>query len=298
MFIFPYQIGRRLQHVPWVTIALIAANVVASVAFFFVMFRVVTDVVMAAKTADDLLAMLIDRLAWWMFYPDWRGLYTWFTSSFLHADPMHLVSNMFFLYLFGSVVEDAVGHWRYLALYVGGAAAAAALYALTELIVPGPAKMSIGASGALAAVMAIFALRFHKTKMRFAYFFMIFFRIRAGTFETTSIVGVGIWAVGELLYGLLQLGGVGSSTAHWAHLGGLVFGGVAAYTLGFIKQASNEYLLDDVAAYSAAGAHGAAASAYAKIAENDAANPFWQLANARERLLAGGAGATGAAEQL
>lgn len=279
----PFKVGRRRRRVPIVTLTLIAMCVLASFAFFPYMLGAAHEAMSTAESQTEFNAIMVRELGGFMFYPDLRGLYTWLTSAFLHGDLVHLASNMFFLWLFGSVVEDAVGRGRYLGLYIAGAAAAAALYTITSVLSPEGAKLSLGASGALAAVMGVFATRFHSIKMRFAYVI----GWRPGTFEARSVWGVGMWGLGELAYGILQLGGLSSGTAHWAHLGGLLFGVGAALTMGFLKDASREYLIDDLAMYQAAGAHSAAAGAYAKLAESDPDDPFWALAQARETLLAG-----------
>lgn len=268
------------------TIGLILVTVAASLAFFGFMYRAEARAYAAFQAGTpqgDAIAGLVRELGTWAFYPDWRATYTWFTSAFLHGNFMHLLTNMVFLWLFGSVVEEAVGRWRFLLLYVAGAAASAALYGVTEVLMPGDPRVSLGASGALAAIMGIAAVRFHSAKLKFAY--LIF--IRAGTFETTAAWGVAMWGLGELAYGALQFGGMDSGTAHWAHLGGLAFGVTAAFALGFLRDASREYLLDDVALFEAAGAHDLAAAKYAAIAKGDPDNPFWLLAQARETLLSG-----------
>lgn len=141
-----------------------------------------------------------------------------FTYLLVHADWWHVIGNMWFLFLCGLALEDRWGRLAFAAYYVvGGVVAAGAHHLLTG----DPSAALIGASGAVAAAMGAFLVLFAKTKIRF----VGFFAFRIFSFEAPAYVMLPMWAVVEVLYGLVTSS---SGTAHWAHAGGFAFGaGVA-----------------------------------------------------------------------
>jgi membrane associated rhomboid family serine protease len=249
-FALPFKIDRALKRLPLVTLLLIAVNVVLCLCTFW------------NRSVIDALGFKMNA----------SGVYTWFTSMFLHGDPVfHLGGNMFFLWLFGSVVEDAIGRVRYIALYFVGGLAASLLHGLMVLaFMPQMRDVpAIGASGAIAAVVGLFAVRFYKTRMRLAYFVWIVVFVKWGVWKITSVAGVALWGAREVLSGLMAVSGSGSNVANWAHIGGLAFGVGAALLIGFVREADREYLGDEAAAYAATGTHSVAAVKYRQLsAEN------------------------------
>lgn len=145
----------------------------------------------------------------------WPGL---LTHQFLHAGLLHLLFNLWFLWLVGCNVEDAWGRVLFPAFYLSGGAVAA--WAHGVLAEPSP-RMLIGASGAVAAAMGAFLVGFATTKIRFL--FLLFLRPR--TFWAPAYVMLPLWVAAEVLWGLA---GAGSGVAHWAHVGGFGFGFVVA----------------------------------------------------------------------
>lgn len=95
---------------------------------------------------------------------------TWLTAAFLHASTGHLLGNMVFLFLFGFSVEPGPGRWRYLAFYllgaVGGSLMAGWAYA-------GQGSYGLGASGAVSALMGMYAVLYRLRRVRF--FYQLFF---------------------------------------------------------------------------------------------------------------------------
>ncbi len=268
-FFFPYRIERRTTSFPWVTTTLIALNTIVFMGTWL---------------------MLREIAPAWGFMWGPRAVFTWFTSTFLHADPFHLGFNMFFLWLFGSFVEDALGHWRYLALYLAGGLAAALTDGLFGvLITPQYANVpSIGASGALAAIMGLFMVRFYKNKVRIAYFFMIWFYPKWGVWRPTGLVAIGLWFLGELWSGMWLTTGTWTGVANWAHIGGLVFGAAAGLMLGAKYDADTEYLTDEATEWAASGAHDIAAGKYGQLVERAPENPEALLGEAKALLGAHG----------
>jgi membrane associated rhomboid family serine protease len=152
-----------------------------------------------------------------LFFQDPVGQgYRLLTSMFLHGSFFHILSNMWFLWVFGDNVEDRMGHGRFLLFYLlGGLAAALAqgLFSLTSTI------PMIGASGAVSAVLGAYYILFPRAYVvsMILFVFPLFVTFPAGFY-------IGYWAFLQLFQGLLGLPGV----AWWAHLGGFLFGALMA----------------------------------------------------------------------
>lgn len=148
------------------------------------------------------------------------GLGTLLTSMFLHGGWLHLIGNMLFLWVFGDNIEAVLGPVLYLGFYLVGGLAASAAHILFNL---GSDIPSIGASGAISAVLGAYIVMFPHSRVRVL--FLLGFR--AGVTRVTALVFLGIWGVTQLLNGLASLGAATAQTsgvAFWAHIGGFVFG--------------------------------------------------------------------------
>src|SRR5580698_5172866 len=147
---------------------------------------------------------------------------SYLTANFLHGGWMHLIGNMWFLWLAGFVLEDVWGRWLYSAFYLIAGAAALQFYAWTN---PGSVIPTLGASGAVAALMGAFLVRFPKMKIEMAWLFIFkLYRFKAAAYWLLPL-----WLFGEIFYG--SLFGSSSGVAHWAHVGGFVFGALAALAI-------------------------------------------------------------------
>ncbi len=137
------------------------------------------------------------------------------TSAFLHAGWMHLLGNIYFLWLCGCSLEDVWGRPLYVVFYLvsGAAAAIAHAWAFPD----NPAHL-VGASGAIAGLMGAFLIRFYNTRIRFFYWYWIHF----GTFLAPAWIMLPLWLLGQVFYALLYADA--SPVAFWAHIGGFVFG--------------------------------------------------------------------------
>ncbi len=141
-----------------------------------------------------------------------------FTSMFLHAGFLHILGNLWFLYIFGDNVEDALGHGRYLLLYLAsgmGACLTQLLFAPTSLV------PMIGASGAIAGVMGAYFSLFPQARVLTLVFIILFITV----WEIPAYIFLGFWFLMQFLMGSTSLdrahlGGV----AFWAHVGGFVVG--------------------------------------------------------------------------
>jgi membrane associated rhomboid family serine protease len=154
-----------------------------------------------------------------------QQLFSLFTSMFLHGGWLHIISNMVFLLVFGDNVETVMGKAGYLIFYlVGGLAASAAFIALN----PNTTVPSIGASGALAAVLGAYIVMFPRSQVR-ALVFLGFF---ATVTRVTAFIFLGLWFLLQLFQGIGTLGVEQSGgVAYWAHIGGFVFGLVVGFVL-------------------------------------------------------------------
>ena len=141
-----------------------------------------------------------------------------FTSMFLHAGLSHLLGNMLYLWIFGDNVEDRLGHFWYFVFYLaGGIMAAFAHVALN----PNSVIPTVGASGAIAAVLGAYLILFPQVKV--LTFVPIGFFLRLTLLPASLLLG--FWFVLQLFNGLLTLGLADmGGTAFWAHIGGFVFG--------------------------------------------------------------------------
>jgi len=141
------------------------------------------------------------------------------TSMFLHTGWLHLIGNMWFLWLAGFILEDRWGRIIYPIFYLLAGIAASVFHAL---FYPGSIIPSLGASGAVAALMGGFLVRFPKLKIEMLWY-MLIFRIR---FKAYAYWLLPLWLITEVFYG--SLFGQVSAVAHWAHVGGFLFGALGA----------------------------------------------------------------------
>jgi membrane associated rhomboid family serine protease len=167
-------------------------------------------------------ASLPERYA---FVPAKPTAISYLTANFLHGGWLHLIGNMWFLWLAGFVLEDVWGRGVYTAFYLIAGAAALQFHAWSN---PGSMIPTLGASGAVAALMGAFLIRFPKMKIEMAWFFLMrpfLFRFKAAAYWLLPL-----WLLLEVFYGTLS----GSSgVAHWAHVGGFLFGALAALGLHY-----------------------------------------------------------------
>src|ERR1035441_10341336 len=147
---------------------------------------------------------------------------SYLTANFLHGGWLHLIGNMWFLWLAGFVLEDVWGRWLYSAFYLIAGAAALQFYAWSN---PGSITPTLGASGAVAALMGAFLVRFPKMKIEMAWlFFFKLYRFKAAAYWLLPL-----WLFSEIFYG--SLSGSLSGVAHSAHVAGFLVGAVAAVAI-------------------------------------------------------------------
>ena len=156
-------------------------------------------------------------------------LYTPFiTSTFLHGGWMHFLGNMLYLWIFGDNVEDRFGHVGYAAFYLAGGVAAGVAHLLFN---PGSVVPTIGASGAIAAVMGAYFILYPRA--RIVSLAIVFFWIQI--ISVPAFFYLAFWFILQLAAGTVALGTMDAAeggVAWWAHLGGFAFGAVAVLVVG------------------------------------------------------------------
>ena len=210
----PYRDTVPLEHRPWVTWALIALN-----AMFFAYGRLLPEDRLGRL--QYLYGLVPARFA----YPDWAakagfpaGDYTPFvTSMFMHGSGLHLILNMWLLWIFGDNVEDRMGGVRFLAFYIlcGLLAGACQVYANPLSTTP-----TIGASGAIAGVMGAYFFLFPYARIVIWVFFLPLF------VEVPAIAFLGLWVIIQLYKATTGLVSATpySDVAWFGHLGGFIAG--------------------------------------------------------------------------
>lgn len=143
---------------------------------------------------------------------------TLITAMFMHGGLAHLIGNMLYLWICGDNLEDRLGHFRYLIFYLlcgiiaGLCHVLSTLFLDRDLLTP-----SLGASGAISAVLAEYVMLFPRKKI---YIWFIFF-----VFAVPSLIVIGLWFVFQLSNGYGALGGEqASGIAYAAHIGGFIVG--------------------------------------------------------------------------
>jgi membrane associated rhomboid family serine protease len=163
------------------------------------------------------------------------ALLTLFTSMFMHGGWLHIIFNMLFLWIFGNNVEDSMGRLKFVIFYLLGGLAAVGLQIAVN---PDSTAPTVGASGAIAAVLGGYLLLYPRARILTVLFIFFFF-----TFvEIPAMVMLGIWLFLQFLPAVGQLASPdvgGGGVAYWAHIGGFVFGMATIFL--FAHRKSGEY---------------------------------------------------------
>lgn len=188
--------------------------------------------------ANAHMAALIEQLqrlesetviARYAFFPSRATFSSSITSAFLHGGFLHIIFNMWFLWLAGTVLEDAYGRILYPIFYLLSGLAASWGHQLfnAQSIVP-----TIGASGCVAGLMGAFLVRNFKTKIDFAFVYWFFSLMpRVYKFKAPAWLMLPLWLGAQLLSATVV--GKSGGVAYWAHIGGFAFGMVGALALRF-----------------------------------------------------------------
>ena len=194
------------RHVPWVTLALVGLNLLASF--------------LGALDRQVILEFSFD--------PNSPSVLFALTSLFLHANTLHLLGNLVFLAAVGPRVEEVAGWWKFLLVYLaGGFVGVAAHWAVMRAI--GGGLPLLGASGSIAAVAGYAAVRFMRSRVPLAP------RLRV-TVGTVTMIWVGLQGVGAFV----RLGDPGGA-AFWTHLAGFLVGLLLSLALGAPAEARRQH---------------------------------------------------------
>lgn len=187
------------------------------------------------------------------------NLLTLFSSIFMHGSWMHLIGNMLFLWVFADNIEAKIGSFKFLLFYLGGGLIASFAHIFFSIVGTDLAQItcfpcasfdtcpeggnivsavipSLGASGAISAVMGAYLLMYPKSQIKVLV--LILFR----SFHVPAILFLGIWFGQQLLSGVGSLGPTNASSegvAWWAHIGGFLYGLLAGF---YLKKIFNDQI--------------------------------------------------------
>jgi len=147
---------------------------------------------------------------------------TLLTHMFLHGGWMHLIGNMWFLWIFGNNVEDSMGHVRFAVFYLlcGLAAAALQVWSRPDSIVP-----MVGASGAIGGVMGAYVVLYPRVRVHM----LVVLGFYVTTVAVPAMLMLGYWFLIQLIGGATAIGDEGGGVAFWAHVGGFVAGALLIF---------------------------------------------------------------------
>jgi membrane associated rhomboid family serine protease len=202
------------RSVPTVTLLLIAANV-----FVFIhQLSLPPTALEAFIKTYGLVPARISLALGGRHYTLTQALVPLFTCMFLHAGFLHIIGNMWFLWIFGANVEDRLGAFPYLAFYLVcgiGSGVSQALFSW------GSRVPSIGASGAISGVLGAYIVFFPGSRiLTLIPLFIIWFTARI-----PAVIFIGLWFLAQFLSGVSSLGAASAGgVAWWAHVGGFLLG--------------------------------------------------------------------------
>jgi membrane associated rhomboid family serine protease len=162
------------------------------------------------------------------------GGVTWpalITSMFLHGSWMHLIGNLWFLWIFGNNVEDSMGHGRFLVFYLLTGLVAAGGHVLSD---PGSVVPMVGASGAISAIMGAYLLLYPRARVHTLIIIIIIFRV----ISLPAWFFLLYWFLLQVASSRMQGGGASGGVAFWAHIGGFLAG------LALVKLFQNRVLVE------------------------------------------------------
>jgi membrane associated rhomboid family serine protease len=139
------------------------------------------------------------------------------TSMFMDGSWMHIIGNMWFMWIFGGNVEDATGHTRFAIFYIVCGLAAAAAQVLANAASPIP---MVGASGAIGGVMGAYIVLYPRVHVHL----LVFLGFYVTTLAVPAVWMLGYWILVQFVAGLTSIGSQGGGVAFWAHVGGFVAG--------------------------------------------------------------------------
>jgi len=232
----PIATDRVVRRIPWVTAILLMANVLCFLA--------------ARCALDSLGTLAIDPFDKFGLIPRHAVPFNFISYLFMHENVSHLLWNMGFLWLFGPSVEDAIGSLYFAGLYLGGGIAAGLLNTSTVMLFATNQAVAytplVGASGAVSAVLGVFAVRFYRSRIRIYWAPSALLGYSKVVWEAPAVAALGVWLVQNFVGAVISLiDPARSGIAYWAHIGGFVFGVAVAQLTDLLGEGKKEYLLHE-----------------------------------------------------
>lgn len=152
--------------------------------------------------------------------PNWLSV---INHMFLHGSWMHIIGNMWFLWIFGNNVEDSMGHLRFLIFYIlcGFAAAGLQIFSDPSSVIP-----MVGASGAIGGVMGAYILLYPHVKVHM----LLILGFYITTIAVPAFWMLGYWFLIQVFGGISSIGKTGGGVAFWAHVGGFAAGAILIHS--------------------------------------------------------------------
>lgn len=206
---FPLKDENPTRTRPYLTVALIAINLVIFFGLYF------------SGSLDDAVNRYGMKPAEVL---EGQNLYTLFTSMFLHGGFLHVIGNVWFLWIFGDNIEDICGRSKFLLLFFVSGLIASLIHTLFN---PGSNIPTIGASGAIAGVLGAYLVLYPRARV-YTILFPIPFIVMV-----PALLFLGIWFVVQVMGASITLVVKDVAIAYWAHVGGFVAG---VSTINFLKE--------------------------------------------------------------
>lgn len=208
----PYRDDNPSERVPYVTLSLLIANVVVYIWMY------------ASGEYESIIRE-------YGFYPAHPQLLNSIASMFMHAGLLHLVGNLWFLWLFGDNVEDRLGHFLFIPFYFGTGLMGDLIHCY---FVSGETASipSVGASGAISGVLGAYLVFYPWAKINVFYILSFFLH---GVMQIPALFFILFWFLGQLAMALLTYQDGTAGIAYGAHLGGFALGLLAAIVLSHLK---------------------------------------------------------------
>jgi membrane associated rhomboid family serine protease len=211
---FPFRDANPSRAFPIVTVGIIVVNVLA---FFW-------ELSLGVRLEPALLDLGVVPRKWLLFHQT-PGLtlslllFPYFSSIFLHGGWFHLISNMWWLWIFGDNVEDHLGRFRFLFFYLASGLFAGAVHTFFNLnsILP-----AVGASGAVAGVLGAYLILFPHARIQTLVPFFLYYEV----VELPAVIVLGFWFLAQFLSGTaaIAMTTAAGGVAWWAHVGGFLAG--------------------------------------------------------------------------
>ena len=206
----PYKDDNPGKTIPFVTIALIALNIIV-----FIM-------QIMSRSEEKELVYAFGAIPQYLVSPSAavQPIHPWltlFTAMFMHGGLLHIGGNMLYLWIFGNNVEDFLGHGKYLLLYLLWGVFAAMGHTLLNSSSEVP---MIGASGAISGVLGAYMVLYPRARVHT----LIFLGFFVQTVRIPALIVIGFWAIIQVVNGLVAQGINQGGVAWFAHVGGFLAG--------------------------------------------------------------------------